>query len=92
LRGIEFYNFGAFFSRAYRENDYLWGRLHGAERMIDLAVSAADAPPEEFDVGDFRRRIFLAILDEEEARLKEDGQLIPALRAEIVAKLGQDKL
>src|SRR5207302_5911822 len=38
LRGIEFYNFGAFFSRAYRENDYLWGRLHGAERMIDLVA------------------------------------------------------
>ncbi|QYU67812.1 patatin-like protein [Leptolyngbya sp. 15MV] len=34
LRGTEFYNFGAFFSRSYRENDYLWGRLHGAERMI----------------------------------------------------------
>ena len=39
LRGVEFYNFGAFFSRAYRENDYLWGRLHGAERMIDLVAS-----------------------------------------------------
>jgi len=25
LRGVEFYNFGAFFSRAYRENNYLWG-------------------------------------------------------------------
>ncbi len=25
LRGIEFNSFGAFFSRAYRENDYLWG-------------------------------------------------------------------
>ena len=23
LRGTEFFNFGAFFSRAYRENDYL---------------------------------------------------------------------
>ena len=40
LRGIEFYNFGAFFSRAYRENDYLWGRLHGAERLIDIIASA----------------------------------------------------
>jgi patatin-related protein len=88
LRGIEFYNFGAFFSRAYRENDYLWGRLHGAERMIDLVCSAADADPEEFDSSDLKRRIFLAILDEEEKRLKEDAQLIPALRAEIIAKLG----
>ena len=42
LRGIEFYNFGAFFSRAYRENDYLWGRLHGAERMVDLVCSTLD--------------------------------------------------
>src|SRR3546814_2195433 len=25
LKGIEFNSFGAFFSRAYRENDYLWG-------------------------------------------------------------------
>ncbi len=48
LRGIEFYNFGAFFSRTYRENDYLWGRLHGAERMIDLVASAL--PPEQADV------------------------------------------
>ena len=39
LKGIQFNSFGAFFSRAYRENDYLWGRLHGAERMIDIVVS-----------------------------------------------------
>jgi len=39
LKGIQFNSFGAFFSRAYRENDYLWGRLHGAERMIDIIVS-----------------------------------------------------
>ena len=42
LRGIEFYNFGAFFSRDYRENDYLWGRLHGAERMVDLVCSTVE--------------------------------------------------
>ena len=43
LKGIQFNNFGAFFSRAYRENDYLWGRLHSAERMIDIAISALPA-------------------------------------------------
>lgn len=89
LRGIEFYNFGAFFSRAYRENDYLWGRLHGAERMIDLVCSAIDAPEAEHDCADLKRRAFLAILAEEEGRLKEDRQLIPALRAEIMQKLGE---
>jgi Protein of unknown function (DUF3376) len=87
LRGIEFYNFGAFFSRAYRENDYLWGRLHGAERMVDLVLSAAAAPFPPDAIRDIKRRLFLAILDEEEPRLKADTALIPGLRAEIAARL-----
>lgn len=85
LRGIEFYNFGAFFSRAYRENDYLWGRLHGAERMIDLIASAL---PESETVDPtvlrrFKREAFDAILDEEDGKLMAEPGLIPALRAEI---------
>ena len=88
LRGIEFYNFGAFFSRAYRENDYLWGRLHGAERMVDLVLSAALAPLPPDAIRDIKRRLFLAILDEEEPRLKADAALIPGLRTEIAARLG----
>jgi patatin-related protein len=88
LRGTEFYNFGAFFSRGYRENDYLWGRLHGAERMIDLVCSTLDEPlpPEEMDA--LRRAAFLAILDEEEGRLTFDPELVPRLRDEVLAKLG----
>ena len=81
LRGTEFYNFGAFFSRAYRENDYLWGRLHGAERMIDLVASTVD----DFaaaDLEEFKRRAFLAVLDEEEGRLKSEG-LVEGIRREI---------
>lgn len=90
LRGVEFYNFGAFFSRAYRENDYLWGRLHGAERMIDLVASTLPpgntlAPTE---VQRFKREAFLAILDEEEERLKADPGLVPGLRAEVVRAMG----
>lgn len=90
LRGVEFYNFGAFFSRAYRENDYLWGRLHGAERMIDLLVSTLPRGA-EFDAGALRtlkREAFLAILDEEKDRLKTDPGLVPSIRAEVEAKLG----
>jgi patatin-related protein len=86
LRGVEFYNFGAFFSRAYRENDYLWGRLHGAERMIDLVVSAlpesATLSAAELQV--FKRDAFLAILDEEEGRLMAEPSLVPGIRAEIL--------
>jgi patatin-related protein len=87
LRGVEFYNFGAFFSRAYRENDYLWGRLHGAERMIDLVASALPAgvvfDPDELQR--FKREAFLAILDEEEPLLAADPGLVPGIRAEVLA-------
>src|SRR3546814_3431754 len=41
LKGIQFNSFGAFFSRTYRENDYLRGRLHGAERLIDIQIGRA---------------------------------------------------
>ena len=85
LRGIEFYNFGAFFSRAYRENDYLWGRLHGAERMIDLIASAltSDAMIAPETLAAFKTDAFHAILDEEEDRLKGDPALIGTIRSEI---------
>lgn len=83
LRGTEFYNFGAFFSRAYRENDYLWGRLHGAERMVDLVYSTLDTPLEGEVCRDLKHAIFRAILDEEEPRLATIGALIRTLREEI---------
>ena len=85
LRGVEFYNFGAFFSRAYRENDYLWGRLHGAERMIDLVVSALPEGDtvEAAELAAIKREAFLAILDEEEPRLTTDPRLVAGIRDEI---------
>ncbi len=87
LKGIEFNNFGAFFSRAYRENDYLWGRLHGADRLIDIVISAA-ADGISFstaEVNAFKKQSFHAILDEEEQRLTKIAPLITSLRQEIDA-------
>lgn len=85
LRGTEFYNFGAFFSRTYRENDYLWGRLHGAERMIDLIASTLDSAHAlpEAEMQRFRREAFLAILDEEQERLRADPGLVAGIRREV---------
>ncbi len=88
LRGTEFFNFGAFFSRAYRENDYLWGRLNGAERMVDLVCSTMASPLPDKRCGQYKRDIFLAILEEEEERLTTDPNLIPRIREEIIAKMG----
>lgn len=88
LRGTEFYNFGAFFSRAYRENDYLWGRLHGAERMIDLVASTLPEGTlvDPAELARFKHEAFLAILDEEQARLMTDPGLVPGIRAELLAR------
>ncbi len=88
LRGTEFYSFGAFFSRTYRENDYLWGRLHGAERMVDLVCSTLDAPMDESVCTGFKRDLFLAILDEERGRLTADPTLVPRIEAEVRERLG----
>lgn len=85
LKGIQFNSFGAFFSRAYRENDYLWGRLHGADRLIDIVASTLgegkSLPPGALT--EFKRRAFHAILDEEEPRLTRVADLFAELRAEI---------
>lgn len=92
LRGVEFYNFGAFFSRAYRENDYLWGRLHGAERMIDLVVSALpdNAALGAQEIQRFKREAFLAILGEEDGKLQADPGLVESLRKEVLARMAAD--
>jgi len=86
LKGTQFNSFGAFFSRAYRENDYLWGRLHGADRLIDIALSTL---PEAggfaaAEVAALKREAFLAILAEEKGRLTA----VPALFEELEREIG----
>ena len=88
LRGTELFNFGAFFSRAYRENDYLWGRLHGAERMVDLICSTLDSEMNPMHCIRFKRDAFLAILDEELDAARIKPELLVSLRDEVVAQLG----
>ncbi|WP_294329621.1 patatin-like protein [uncultured Sphingomonas sp.] len=85
LKGNQFNNFGAFFSRAYRENDYLWGRLNGADRLIDIVLSTLDADtrPDADHIAALKRRAFHAILDEEAANLTAIPGLIAELRTEI---------
>jgi patatin-related protein len=85
LKGIEFNSFGAFFSRAYRENDYLWGRLHGADRLVDIVASTISgdmALPADM-LAAVKRDAFRAILDEEEPRLRQISSLIADLRKEV---------
>jgi hypothetical protein len=84
LKGIQFNSFGAFFSRAYRENDYLWGRLHGADRLIDIIVSTLGEGlmPNEAVMA-LKHEAFRAILEEERPRLGQIGPLFDEIEREI---------
>ena len=82
LKGAGFGHFAAFLSRAYRENDYLLGRLHALDRLIDIVCDAAglDSKQQKIDVLALKKRGFAHILDREEANLVHSKALIEALR------------
>jgi patatin-related protein len=90
LKGVGFGHFAAFLSRAYRENDYLLGRLHALDRLIDIVCDAAglDAMQQRIDVLALKKRGFGRILDREEKNLTQSKGLIEALRRSI-AEIGK---
>ena len=75
LKCRNFMGFVGFFNRGYREHDYLWGRLNGAERIVDLLVGAAGdaiAEPEAL-----KRALFRTILARERRRLERcDAEMV----------------
>ncbi|WP_291618525.1 DUF3376 domain-containing protein [Bradyrhizobium sp.] len=82
-----FRHFAAFFSRGYRENDYLLGRLHALDRLIDIVCNSA-----RLDIEHQRNRIlalklrgFRKSLDAEEKSLPNSAELITRLRRSIAA-------
>jgi patatin-related protein len=86
LKGTGFSQSAAFLSRAYRENDYLLGRLHAIDRLIDIVSEAAGSESRSsVAVAAIKRRGFLRILDVEEGHLPTCGQLIAELRAALTA-------
>ena len=78
LRGTGFRHFAAFFDRAFRENDYLWGRLDGAERLLGLLLPSAQVAPRCADAFD-------AIVTEEAPDLPTTGRLVDHLRTQLGA-------
>jgi patatin-related protein len=85
LKGIALAHFGAFFSRKDRENDYLWGRLDAAERLIDILFDSArgEIKRQDIDLHPYKKRAFLAILDEESNHLKVSSALIQELKEQV---------
>jgi hypothetical protein len=85
LRGTAFMHFGAFFSRAFRENDYLLGRLQAIDRIIDIVCDSAGAEAlADVDVPSLKRRAFEIVLRAEEAHLTAVRPLLDRLRAELI--------
>jgi patatin-related protein len=70
LKGVKLAHFGAFFRRRRRENDYLMGRLDGAERLVSLLVD------DEGERCRWTGLLVLAILEEEQHALRTIKPLI----------------
>jgi patatin-related protein len=82
LDGVRIMHFGAFFDRAGRENDYLWGRLDGAERLIGILLSETHSKEER---ADWCRKAFTAIVEEEEKALPQAAKLVDHVRGFVAA-------
>jgi patatin-related protein len=88
LEGVATHHFGAFFTLERRQNDYLWGRLDGAELLLQLlrgqytSRRPADGPPLP-DQGAILSTAVGAVLDQEAAHLKEVPDRIAGLRAQL---------
>jgi hypothetical protein len=80
LLGGTFAGFGGFLSRATRENDYLWGRLHAVDRLFDILASTGPASMRNtIDFHALKKAAFERVIEEESGRLT----LVPDLVARI---------
>lgn len=78
--------FGGFLSRATRENDYLWGRLHGVERLFDILASTLPADTRDtLDLRALKKAAFECVIEEESGRLSLIPELLAQLREAIAA-------
>jgi patatin-related protein len=80
LDGTSIRHFGAFFEKPWRENDYLWGRLDGAELAMRLLGRQSGAA---VDLSGYLRSALTAILTTEQAGLGQIGPVCRALAAQV---------
>lgn len=80
LKGVKYAHFGAFLHREWRENDYLWGRLDAAERLLGLVLRPDEGcRAEDWEV----KPALAAILAEERPALTSVQPLIEQLEKKV---------
>jgi len=94
LMGRELGYFAAFFSRKARENDYLWGRLHAAERLVDIVASAAPQALKEagIDLVQLKAKLLHSILEAEKPHLSHVEGLIFELKRDLNMRYRDDEV
>jgi patatin-related protein len=75
LKGAAVHHFGAVFDRTAREHDFLWGRLDGAEQLLNLVAPSLGER--------WYQRAFHAVLEEEGPELPAIGSVIQEIRAKL---------
>lgn len=82
LKGVALGHFAAFFSRRHREHDYLWGRLHAAERLIDIVSDCArlEFADGRINAMALKRQAFASIIEAEAEALSLSDDLLQSLR------------
>ncbi len=80
LDGVSIGHFGAFFDKSWRENDYLWGRLDGAELAMRLLSRQSGT---KVDLTPYLRSALTAILTSEQADLKLVDKVWQALDTQV---------
>jgi patatin-related protein len=92
LKGVGFEHFAAFLSRGYRENDYLLGRLHALDRLVDIVCNAAGLDAETNpSLWKLKQRGLLQVLAAEAPHLAHSAALIAKLRNHIMEAAGPDE-
>jgi patatin-related protein len=84
LAGTSLHHFGAFLDRAWRQNDIMWGRLDGAERLISaLLPEPEDAPIRKALLDEAHTAILAEELPGEERT--ELDRIMAGIRARVAA-------
>ena len=79
LTGVEVGHFAAFYRKSWRGNDYLWGRLDGAERLTTVAMGGDRLTQRFFGRG---ADVITAALEPALTEVAGNEPLTAALRAE----------